>query len=287
MDIKMTGASGYLGQVISDELRKKNIGVSGIDRQLLYEPVEKLSNEIKNASAVINLAGAPVLMRWNDKNKKLIYDSRVLTVNNLVRAINGLSAGQRPEKVISVSAIGIYTSGKMHTEKSDDLDNGFLGALVHDWEYAWNDLAENVGLTIFRLAPVLGKDSSIIKKMLLPFKLGLGGRIGDGKQPFPFIHESDVSRAFIWALENSGTNGIYNLAAPGQINNNEFTQTMAKILHRPAIIPIPDLVLKLMYGKAAGMLTDSPSVVPQNLREKGFEFNFPTIKETLKEILYS
>lgn len=284
MKIKITGLTGYLGNIINGELTKKGHSVSGIERRLLYGLPEKLEETLKNTKVLINLAGAPVLQRWTEKNKKLIYESRVLTTQNLVKAINNLPPEQRPEKVISASAIGIYANDVLHSEESHDFDTGFLGEVVKDWEASWNGLPGNVQLTIFRIAVVLGKESATIKKLLLPFKLGIGGKIGNGKQPFPFVHETDVAQAFAWAVENEKTAGIYNLAAPQQITNSGFTNALAKKLKRPAFIPVPAFVLKMVFGKAAGMLTQSPTVLPEALLEKGFAFRYATIEEALEEI---
>ena len=284
MNIKMTGASGYLGKIITAELKRKGHKVSPIQREQLCGPAEILAGEIKNTNVVINLAGAPVLQRWTTKAKKEIYDSRIQTVENLARAFQIMFPEERPAKVISASAIGIYAEGKTHTEKSNNFDQGFLGEVVKDWEKSWNGLPEEVELTLFRIAVVLGKESATIQKLLLPFKLGIGGKIGNGKQPFPFVHETDVARAFTWATENKKTAGVFNLAAPQEINNAGFTQALAKKLNRPAFIPVPPFALQLIYGKAASMLTKSPAVLPHRILEAGFEFKYPTIEKAMEEI---
>ncbi len=284
MDIKITGASGYLGRIITAELKGKGHNVLPIQRELLYGPAENLAGELKNIDVLINLAGAPVLQRWTKKNKKEIYDSRVQTVENIARAFQIMFPKNRPAKVISASAIGIYANGKTHNEESYLFDNGFLGEVVTDWENAWQGLPEGVQLTLFRIAVVLGKESATIQKLLTPFKLGVGGKIGNGKQPFPFVHEADAAQAFRWAAENKNTSGIYNLAAPEQITNARFTRALAKKINRPAFIPVPPFALKLVYGKAAEMLTKSPAVLSGKIQENGFEFRYPTIEEAMEEI---
>jgi len=284
MKIKMTGASGYLGKIITTELKSKGHEVSSVQRELLYGPAENLTVELKNTDVVINLAGAPVLQRWTSKAKKEIYNSRVKTAENLARAFQIMFPKERPARVISASAIGIYSAGQYHTEESYNFDDGFLGNVVNDWEQSWNGLPDGVRLTLFRIGVVLGKESATIQKLMTPFKLGIGGKIGNGKQPFPFVHETDVARAFLWAAENKNTEGIFNLAAPQEISNAGFTRALAKKLNRPAFIPVPPFALKLFFGKAAEMLTKSPSVLPDKLQESGFEFRYPTIEETLEEI---
>ncbi|SHE77465.1 hypothetical protein SAMN05444274_102359 [Mariniphaga anaerophila] len=282
--IKIAGASGYLGKVIANKLQEEGYDVSGIRRDLLYGPAENLAGELKKSDVLINLAGAPVLQRWNTKNKKIIYESRVQTTKNLARACQLLFPEERPSKVIAASAIGIYAPGKRHTEASVNFDNGFLGEVVKSWENAWNRLPGEMQLTVFRIAVVLGKRSATIKKLLLPFKLGIGGKTGSGKQPFPFVHETDVAHAFLWATSKNNIGGVFNLVAPQQITNLDFTQALGKKLKRPTAFSTPEFALKLLFGKAAEILTQSPAVLPQKLTEAGFEFNYSTINKALSEI---
>lgn len=284
MIIKITGSSGYLGSVISAELTSMGHNVEGISRDLLYGPVDRLSAFLESADAVIHLAGSPILTRWTDKNKKEIIDSRAVTGANVARAIGKLPPHKRPKKVVSSSGISIYTQGKSHNEESVDFGRDFLSEVVKKWETAWLDLPEDVELNIFRMAVVLGKQSPTIKKMLLPFKLGIGGKIGDGMQPFPFVHEKDVARAYTWAIETPLTGGMYILAAPYPVNNKTFTRALADALHRPAFMTVPATALHLAYGEASKMLTESPEVQPEKLLNKGFKFKYPTIEETLEEI---
>lgn len=285
MKIKLTGSNGYIGQLISSDLQKKGHSVSGIKRDLLYGASTSLQDELRNADVVINLAGAPILQRWTKKNKETIYNSRVVTTHNLVKAIIELPENERPTKVISASAIGIYKSGYTHTEESTNFDEGFVGEVVKDWEHELTALPNNVQTIIFRLGIVFGKEAKTIKNMLLPFKLGLGGKIGSGKQAFPFIHEKDVVNAFVWASETLETGNTFNLTAPETISNKEFTHSFALKLNRPAFFTIPAFVLKLIFGKAASILTLSPEVSSEKLQNTGFEFSYPNIKSVLKEIL--
>lgn len=286
MKIKISGSSGYLGSVISEGLIQKGHQTEGINRELLYGSEEKLASTLKNTDAVIHLAGAPILRRWTEENKKQILDSRVKTAKNLAGAINRLPAESRPRKVISASGISIYAPGKTHTEGSSDYDTGFLGEVILKWEKAWEMLSNDVELTVFRMAPVLGKESPTIKKMNFPFRMGVGGKIGNGKQPFPFVHEADVAGAYLWAIENSGTGGKYILAAPHQITNAYFTRAMADTMNRPAFTTVPAFALKVIYGQAATMLLHSPAVHPEKLLKKGYKFKYESIEQTLNDILH-
>ncbi|WP_163323630.1 TIGR01777 family oxidoreductase [Draconibacterium mangrovi] len=285
MKIKLTGSNGYIGQLISSELVKKGHTVSGINRDLLYSSSANLQEEIQNTDVVINLAGAPILQRWTKKNKEIMYNSRVKTTHNLVKAISELPESERPKKVVSASAIGLYKSGHSHTEESKNFDDGFVGQVVKDWEHELTALPKNVQTVVFRLGIVFGKEAKTIQNMLLPFKLGLGGKIGSGKQPFPFIHEQDVVNAFIWATETIDTSNTFNLTAPETISNKEFTRSFARQVNRPAFFTVPAFMLKLMFGEAASLLTQSPEVSSDKLQKAGFKFKYPTIKATLQDII--
>jgi len=284
MNIKMAGANGYLGKNVANKLKSHGHKVSGINRELLYGPKEDLQKDLTGADVVCFLSGAPILQRWTKKNKKVIYDSRVLTVRNMAAAIQGMPPKNRPQKVVSASAVGIYKSGKLHDELSTDFDESFVGKVVKDWEAAWNGLPKNVKLSIFRIGLVLGKEAETIKKMLVPFKLGLGGKVASGKQPFPFVHITDVARAFSWSVENKNE-GIYNLAAPDTVTNKEFTKALAAELNRPAVFTVPEFALNMIFGEAAFLLTESPAVIPKNLKKTGFSFFYPSIEMAINEIL--
>lgn len=285
LKIKVTGASGYLGKLILNQLKENGHHVSGINRKFLLGTIEDLKDEIRNSDVIINLAGAPILQRWTNKNKTIIFESRVKTTQNLVLAINNLPLQEQPKKFISASAIGIYKSGFKHNESSQNFDKGFVGNVVKNWEDASNSLSPNIQRNIFRIGLVLGKNAKTITNLLLPFKLGLGATIGNGKQAFPFIHEQDLVNAFVWAVEKSEIGGTFNLVAPENISNKDFTKALAKSLNRPAFLFIPEFILKIVLGEAAILLTEGAEVEPQNLFKAGFEFQFPDIQTTLNEIV--
>ena len=285
MQIRITGINGYLGSMLSSELQSRGHKVAGIDRSLLYGEQTSLSDNLKGSDVVINLAGAPILQRWTKANKNKIYNSRVETTTNLITAINQLNIDKRPTKFISASAIGIYKAGAMHNEDSTSFDDGFVGKVVKDWEKPVKELPVDVQKIIFRIGLVIGKNAKTISKQLLPFKLGLGAKIGSGKQPFPFIHEEDLLRAFIWAVEDHENDNTFNLVAPENINNKEFTFAFAQSLNRPAFFTIPEFAIKLALGKAAVLLTQSPKVSSEKIQKAGFQFNYPNIASALKEIL--
>ena len=285
LKIKITGASGYLGNYIANFLIEKGHKVSGIERKFLYGSTNDLQTEIRNCDTIINLAGAPILQQWTDKNKATILDSRVKTTQNLVQAINNLPLDEQPKKFISASAIGVYAIGYLHDESSQNFDDGFVGNVVKQWEAASNSLSPNIQRNIFRIGIVLGKEAKTITNLLLPFKLGLGATLGIGKQPFPFVHINDVARAFTWSVEDLNTNGVFNLVAPENISNKDFTKVLAKSLGRPAIFSIPEFVLKAVLGEASVLMIKGAQVEPKNLLNAGFDFQYPDINSALKEIV--
>ena len=270
--------------MLISKLMERGHEVSGIKRELLYGPANLLASEIRNADIVLHLAGAPIFQRWTKKNKKLIYESRIVTTKNLVEAINLLSKKDRPKKYVSSSAIGIYKSDFEHDEDSMNFDNGFIGNVVKDWENASKNLPKDVQKNILRIGLIIGKNAKTIKYLWLPVKLGLGATVGHGKQPFPFVHEKDVIKAFLWIIEENQKQGIFNIVAPENISNKEFTQAFANALKRPMFLMIPKLIFKLLFGEASVLLTQSAQVIPKNLLENKFEFTFPTINAAMKEI---
>lgn len=285
MKIKITGANGYIGKKLIKLLQEKGHSVAGIDRKILYDSQEAIANQITGTDVIINLAGAPILQRWNNYNKYVIYNSRVLTTKKLCGAINSLTQDQKPKTFISASAISIYYPNLQHDETSRSLSYSFSGKVVMDWENASLDLDINIRRVVFRIGVVLGKDSSIMKKMIPTFKMGIGGTIGNGKQAFPFIHIDDVLNAFEGAVNNENYKGIFNLVAPEQINNQKFVKSLAQIINRPAFFKVPAFSVKLLWGEASEIILSTPRVIPDQLTKLGFPFKYPTIEKTLQQII--
>jgi len=284
MEIVITGAGGYIGQKLTERFRSESHECIPVKREFLNGRVEKISELLAGTDIVINLAGAPVFQRWTFRNKEEIYNSRVLTSQKLCSAIHLLPAAKRPKTFISISAVGIYKAGETHDESSIRFDNSFTGKLVQDWESASASLPVDVRRIIFRTGMVIGKDSKTIQQLLPVFKAGLGGKTGNGKQAFPFIHIDDVVSAFSWAINSPKTEGIFNLVAPQTITNKKFTDQLAKELNKPAFFTIPSFLLRLIFGKASQLITKSPVVIPRQLLQCGFVFTKPAIEEALHNI---
>ncbi len=285
MKVCITGASGFIGHSLTGALEQRGYACSAIKRSLLYGNGDELADKLEGYDAVINLAGAPIIQRWTTKSKATIYDSRVLTTRNLVQALVMLPEAKRPKTFISASAVGIYKTGMTHDESSLQFDEGFTGKVVRDWEAASEQLSEHMRRVVFRIGVVLGKQSQTIKNLKPMFLAGLGGKVGSGKQAFPFIHIEDLVAAFVEALSNTSYQGIYNLVEPHAITNADFTQAFSYAVKRPAIFPVPPFALKLLYGEAAMLLLEGSFVSPGRLLTAGFEFKYPTIEKALTQII--
>jgi len=283
MKIAITGASGFISRNLIKELKKSNHEIISIERSKVYH-IDQLAELLSDSDIVINLAGASILRRWTKSNKNEILTSRVDTTRNIVSAINNLPEGKKPATFISASAVGIYSNNQLHSEESSDYSHEFIGEVVKNWENASDNLSTEVRKVVFRIGLILGDKSKTIQNLLPVFNFGLGGKIGNGEQPFPFIHVHDVIRAFTWSIENKNAIGIYNLVAPENIDNKKFTQTLAKTLKRPAFFFVPEFILKLALGEVSTLLLQSPQVSPERLLKEGFTFNYPDIKSCLAEI---
>ena len=274
--IAMTGSTGFVGSTLCDFFESKGYSILRISRDDLKDE-NRLQAIIDQADIVINLAGANIINRWSESYKKLLYDSRIITTTNLSKAIN--QSKKPPRLLISTSAVGIYDNDQIYHEENASYSDDFLSRLCQDWEECAN--SANTRVVIFRFGIVLGANGGALKKMLTPFKLGLGGRIGSGKQAFSFVHLEDLIHAFDFVIENNNTMGAYNLTAPTPTTNLGLTKALGNTLHRPTLFPVPEFVLQLLFSEGAKVLTDGQAVIPKRLQEEGFVFKYNTIEETI------
>lgn len=275
-----------IGRVVRKELEESGHEVVGLTREMLYD--EKgvlLRSALRGCAAVVHLAGAPVLQRWTASARKEIMESRTVTTRHLVEAVNALLPGEKPALFLSASAIGIYRNGEVHDEQSLQYDTHFAAEVTQAWEKASEGLDIHVRRVVFRIGLVLDAHSKLISLLWLPFRMGAGGPIGSGKQPFPFIHLNDLVRAMFWVLENRQAHGIYNLVALERITNRDFARQFGALLHRPALLPVPAFFMRLLYGTAAVMVLESPAVHPARLMSEGFSFRYPSLQWALEEIV--
>jgi uncharacterized protein (TIGR01777 family) len=286
MKIAISGSTGFIGKQLSELLLQSGNELVVISRSDLLDGIDHLTKVIKSSDVIINLSGAPVLKRWNEKNMRIILSSRIDTTRKLVAAVQMNLPEHRPNVFISTSAISIYKNGGIHDEQSVNLGSGFLASVCKAWEKETEPLRDlDLRLSIIRIGMVLGKTGGSLKTMLPMFKLGLGGKIGSGKQPFPFIHIEDVCRAIEFLIINNKCTGIYNFVAPDPVNNELFTKVLSKKLHRPAIFTVPSFLLKLIFGKASELLIDGAVIKPSHLLKDGFKFKYPDVESALENII--
>ena len=278
----IVGASGFVGSSLKKHFLEMNYNVIVTKRTDLQD-ITKLSSIMNGADVIINLAGANIINRWSDSYKKLLYSSRIDTTKALVEAI--FQCEIKPKKFISTSAVGIYKNDAVYDEGTTTLADDFLGKLCQSWETeALKAKAFGVEVSIFRFGIVLG-DGGALGKMLTPFKLGLGGTIGDGKQAFSFIHINDLINAYQFILDNENISGIFNLTAPKPTTNYGLTKALGESLHRPTLLPIPQFVLNLILSEGAKVLTDGQSAIPNHLLQSGFKFEFESIEEAIEDLV--
>jgi uncharacterized protein (TIGR01777 family) len=262
--------------------RSGNGRVPGVDR---WQSAANL--DFSGHHAVINLAGEPIDQRWNEKTRRLFRESRVGVTNRIVEAIAKLPADARPKVLVNGSAVGFYgdRGDKILTE-SERRGQGYLADLCADWEDAAKD-AESLGVRVvlLRTGVVLGKEGRAFEKLLTIFKLGIGGRLGSGQQWMPWIHLADLRAAIVHAVLSENLVGPVNGSATHPERNCDFTRKFASALHRPAILPSPAFALKLALGEFSSALLASQRAIPAALEADGFQFQFPTLEEALKDLI--
>ncbi len=251
------------------------------------DPLKKgdWQQEIPTRDAVINLVGSPVMTRWTPESKKLIRSSRVDSTRNVAEALQECE----PKTFICANATGYYgPRGEEEVDEQAGPGSDFLAQVALEWQETAQS-AENYGhrVVISRFPAVLGPGGGALAQMLPVFKLGLGGKLGNGKQWFPWVHILDLARALHFLSYPQEIRGPVNICAPQQITNKEFTRAMSKVLRRPALFKVPELALKLIYGEVAQMLLTGQRCTPRVLEQAGFEFKFPEIEKALADIIKS
>jgi len=277
MKIAVTGASGFVGRRLVSKLK-----AAGEEVRLVSLRTAPRPQDFAECEAVIHLSGEPVAQRWTSAARERIRASRVEGTRSLVAALRET----RPAVLISASAVGYYGSrGDEILTESTEPANDFLARVVVEWEHEAQE-AEAFGVRVARarIAVVLGRDGGALKRMLPPFRFGLGGRIGSGKQWLSWIHIEDLVSMIEFALRNP-MSGAMNASAPNPVRNVEFTSELARAVHRPAILPVPLFALKLLFGEMATVVYGSQRMLPEAAMEAGFQFRFPEVRGALQDLL--
>ena len=292
MKILITGGSGLIGSSLISMLRPCDVSVYtrnvAMAELILGHKVQFLSSlthlsNLDDYDVVINLAGEPIVnKKWTDKQKHKIEHSRWSITENIVTLIN---AGENPPKLlISGSAIGFYgrQEDNIIDEKFSSAHDEFSHRLCERWEFLAKEAeSDKTRVCILRTGVVITKRGGALQKMLLPFKLGLGGPIGDGSQYMSWIHLEDMLQGIAHLIANESCQGVYNFTAPNPVTNAEFSRELAASLSRPCVFKVPEFVLRLMMGEMADLVIYGQRVIPSRLEESGYKFIYPTISQAL------
>ncbi len=296
MKTLITGGTGFVGQHLAKRLPEPIIAGRSVEKiRHLFANIEVRKWDgatdvepsfLDGVDTIYHLAGESIFHgRWNDAKKERIRASRIDGTRHLVDII--AKAEEKPTTLICSSAIGYYGSRKDEklTENSAPGDD-FLAKVCRDWEKEALRAEEyGVRVVLIRTGVVLGDDGGALAQMLLPFKFGLGGRLGNGRQYMSWIHIDDLTAIMLYATENKNLRGPINAVAPNSITNSEFTNALATSLHRPAFLPVPGFALKVVLGEFANVLLGSQRVVPEVLQQAGYAYTFPDIQTALKNLL--
>lgn len=297
MDILITGGTGFLGSALCQRLVAQGHTVTVLSRQpqrvasICGAEVKALANlgELTadhSFDIIINLAGAPILAgRWTAARKQLLRASRIALSQKLITAIAGMT--RKPQLLISGSAIGYYgdQANTALTEQAPP-GNDFSALLCQDWEAeALKAEALGVRVCLIRTGLVIGPGGGFLQGLLLPFRLGLGGRLGTGQQWLAWIHIDDWLAIVLQMIADSTMHGAYNATAPNPVTNSTFTAALAQQLHRPALLPLPAWLLKTLLGEMSALLLGSQRVLPQRLLAGGFQFSYTDVDSALRQVL--
>jgi uncharacterized protein (TIGR01777 family) len=293
MNVAITGSSGLIGKALSArlaaagheprEIRRGPAGQPGVD----WDPAAGWMHPgaLDGVDAVVHLAGASIGEgRWSGERKRLLRSSRIDSTRLLV---SELSAMQRPPALVSASAVGYYGDrGDELLDECSGRGTGFLADLTAEWEAeALGAQLAGVRTAVFRLGVVLAADGGALPRMLLPFKLGAGGRLGSGRQWFSWVALDDVTSALVRAVE-SPMAGIFNLTSPNPVTNRDLTAALARVLRRPALMPVPAFALRVALGESADeLLLASQRVLPRRLEQECFSFAHEEIESALRAVL--
>ncbi|GBC96184.1 Epimerase family protein [bacterium HR16] len=302
MRVIIAGGTGFIGKALCRDLLLAGHEVAVLTRdasravgrvpqgtgvsQWSPERPEGLPQVLSDADAVVNLSGESVAaQRWTAQFKQRLLDSRLNSTRTLVQAIR--QAEPRPKVLVNASAVGIYGNrGEEELSETSPPGAGFLAELAIRWEQAAEE-AREVGVRVvkLRIGVVLGEGGGALEKMLLPFRLFVGGPFGSGRQWFPWVHLDDVTGLTLHALQNEAVDGAVNVVAPGIVRLEEFCRVLGRVIGRPSWLPVPGFALRLIAGELGETLLWSQRVVPQVAMQTGYTFRYPQVEEALRAVL--
>jgi uncharacterized protein len=303
MRVVITGATGTIGTSLASALRDRGDEVVALSRDVdrgrrgLGDGIEvhawpdplaapPPAEALRGAGAVVHLLGEPVAQRWTDEAKRRIRDSRVLGTRQRVAGLEGLGDADRPRVLVSQSATGYY-GPRDGTPLDEDAPAGsdFLAEVVQAWEREALEAPPGVRVALTRTGVVLSPSGGALAKMLPFFKLGIGGPVAGGAQYVPWVHLDDVVGALQCAIDDEQASGPVNVTAPAPATNARLGRALGRVLHRPAVLPVPGLAVKLLYGEMGEMVTTGQCAVPSKLQRLGYRFVHPELDEALADVL--
>lgn len=291
MIIGLTGATGFLGRRVLSVANARGHEVIAFSRDPLREIPQAIETrkfsltappDLQGCDAVVHLAGEPILGWWTPAKKRRIQESRIEGTRRIAEAIGRLAC--KPEALVCASAIGLYAPGETEAREEAPHGSNFLAETVEAWERE-AQAAPTGRVTLLRTGVALGSDGGALALMRKVFRLGLGGTLGDGRQWMSWIHGDDYARLAMFAVENMDIRGPLNACAPWPVRHREFVQTLARLLHRPAIFRVPAFLIRSALRGLAAEVLDSKRVVPAAAIRHGFGFQFPQLESALRDLL--
>jgi uncharacterized protein (TIGR01777 family) len=261
---------------------------SGVDCHTWADPKQEPppNAALEGADAVIHLLGEPIAQRWTEASKREILDSRVLGTRSLVAGLRALPESRRPSVLVSQSATGYYgPHGDERVDESTPAGDDFLAEVAASWERQAGAADETLRVVLARTGVVLAAGGGALAKMLPPFRVGVGGPVAGGRQYVPWIHRDDVVGGLLHCVDDARASGPVNLTAPNPATNAELSHALGRVLHRPAVLPVPGLALKLLYGEMAATVLTGQRAVPARLLELGYRFKYSEVEPALREAL--
>jgi hypothetical protein len=301
--VVIAGATGVIGRAVVEALRGRGDEVLALSRdprraeetlgtgvEVARWPEPKRTppppDALSGAHAVVNLLGEPIAQRWTDSVKREIRDSRVLGTRSLVEGLRALGDDARPRTLVSQSATGFYgATGDEALEEDAGPGTDFLARVVVGWEREASAAESLARVVLTRTGVVLSPHGGALAAMLPPFRLGAGGPVAGGRQYVSWIHIDDVVGGLLRCLDEGSLAGPVNITSPNPVTNGELSGTLGRVLHRPAVLPVPALVLRVRYGEMAQVVTTGQRVLPARLKRAGHEFRYPALEPALRAVL--
>ena len=299
-NVLVTGGTGFIGSRVCAALHEQGDAVHVLSRnptraknlesaRAVYSwnpQIEKLPSEATaDVKAVVHLAGETIAGRWSAEKKRRIRESRILSTRHLVESL--AAADTKPDVLVCASAIGYYgASGDEHFTEASPAGTDFLAKVCQEWESEAQKASDfGIRVVLVRIGLVLGLGGGLLAQVLPPFKMGVGGRLGSGRQWMSWVHVDDVVGIMLHALAGEDIRGPLNATAPVPVSNTEFTKTLGAVLRRPTLFPVPTFGLKLMMGEFADFVLLSQNVLPEKTEVSGYEFRYRMLEPALQDLL--